>query len=406
MVRSGYMISIVLSVLTLSCAQAGTGEGAAQEDGMAPARDSMVYVTGIEFPDGYDWSGAEGQEDGDAEAIVFMMAEGKRVLEFPAGKGHPVSSDASRHWWADRHLYTYSADGTDTVVLKDGRELFRYSGKDRIVSLVVVDGDVITLDVKESDAGMAGLSEETVPDGNICGVCLRENGMPVYETGCSGLISRLHEDEGSMCFSFIKDGKLFICRDGTVSGIDMAFQTDSVLLAEMSCGKELCIARIRGSRDFAVQYGGKVHELDMFRYDCLDRCRVFRMRDTPVIYGEMNYSYDRLCSPAIWTVDGEVLYSFDRYSRAFSTLVHRDDIYVFEGYQEYSPAINCYRNGEKIYSYGRGLDVSAEPAAAVHDGQLYFLFAGKHRPRTPYMAVDDGIMEYDFNGFFTGIYVW
>lgn len=372
----------------LSCMKTGYHDDGPEDMVQSPDRSESLYVTGVEYPSGYDWS--SGKYGSTTASLLFLMKDGKRILELPAGKGYGVSDDPSRHRCVGGHLYTDCPDGTETVVRMDGTELFRYDGNESIVSFYVKEGIVYTLGILNYG-----------PEGRLA---FRENGRVLYETdGC--LISPLYDD-GEWCFSYSRSGKCNIYYGGEIIEPEIGNGADTVLFAGIYGGRQICVAGSSASGTYAVCADGVSFPLQTFGYDLIGQCRILQGRDSLYVYGELNYSYDNLMSPHVWSLDGRLKCSASQYKRSFFTFVDGNDIYGFIGNQEYSPSITCFRNGNELYSYGSGLDVMADPAAVVLEGNLYFIFVKKRGRRSPCIAVDSAVTEYGFNGFFSSISAW
>ena len=113
----------------------GVSASDSQEGAVEPVRKTR-YVTGIEYPAGYDWmpdlgNNAEG-------AVLFLMREENRILEIPVGYDNCVSADADMHRCIDGHLYTDFSTDQETVIKKDGAEIFRFFGREMIIGMLEI----------------------------------------------------------------------------------------------------------------------------------------------------------------------------------------------------------------------------------------------------------------------------
>ena len=68
----------------LSCMKTGYHDDGPEDMVQSPDRSESLYVTGVEYPSGYDWS--SGKYDSTTASLLFLMKDGKRILELPAGK--------------------------------------------------------------------------------------------------------------------------------------------------------------------------------------------------------------------------------------------------------------------------------------------------------------------------------
>ena len=117
-----------------------------------PLPKTELVVTGLEYPEGYDWNRPETATD--APDIVMYRGD-KLVLRIPTGDGYSVSEDLDMHRYVNGHVYTDYSSDTHTIVSRDGLELFRYQGRERIVLLTEHDGHVLTLGESRDGRGFS-----------------------------------------------------------------------------------------------------------------------------------------------------------------------------------------------------------------------------------------------------------
>ena len=98
-----------------------------------------IYLTAVRFPDGYAW-----QEDTCAvngQVWIDLYRDGALVRSVPAGGSvHP-----DMHRYTGGHLYTDWSTDTETVVSRDGVELFRFEGREALRGFLVREDGVHTL---------------------------------------------------------------------------------------------------------------------------------------------------------------------------------------------------------------------------------------------------------------------
>lgn len=117
-----------------------------------PLPEMELVVTGLEYPEGYDWNRPEtmnGRPD-----IVLYRGD-RLVLRVPTGEEYSVSEDLDMHRYLGGHVYTDYSTDTHTIVSRDGTELFRYAGRERIVLLEERDGRVLTLGESRDGRGFS-----------------------------------------------------------------------------------------------------------------------------------------------------------------------------------------------------------------------------------------------------------
>lgn len=150
---------IILLSATASCGLRELGETVPEPrlpDYIDNFRTSTV-VTGVAYPDGCGWNFSEAPSSGVPELVAYR--DGERFLSIPVRAENFVAADIDMHRYADGHLYTDYSTETETIVSRDGTELFRYAGRERIVFLGVHDGHVLTLGESRSGQGFSSRSD-------------------------------------------------------------------------------------------------------------------------------------------------------------------------------------------------------------------------------------------------------
>jgi hypothetical protein len=123
----------------------GSGRQADTTD--APPPGGHVYLTAVRFPDGYAWDLDTCAVDG--EVWIDLYRDGERVRSLPAGASvHP-----DMHRYTDGHLYADWSTDTETVVARDGAELFRFVGRESLRGFLVREDGVHTLGQDRDGSG-------------------------------------------------------------------------------------------------------------------------------------------------------------------------------------------------------------------------------------------------------------
>ena len=116
----------------------GNGRQRADTSAAAPSGEH-VYLTAVRFPDGYAWELDTCAVDG--EVWIDLYRDGERVRSIPAGASvHP-----DMHRYVGGHLYTDYSTETETVLSRDGAELFRFEGRESLRGFLVREDGVHTL---------------------------------------------------------------------------------------------------------------------------------------------------------------------------------------------------------------------------------------------------------------------
>ena len=183
--------------------------------------DTVVYMTAIEFPEGYDWR--RDTSFGEVQGRLVLYRDSLRVLEVPAGPGYPAGLDPDLHHFAGGHIYTEYCTEGKTVIGRDGKTLFSYPGRELLCGLLVEGDDVYTLGRSRSGGGFSlrrnGEELFSRPDG---GIAAHFSANPAYLSGA------LYRDRGHMYFSYwrpLEEGseiKLwYVVEDGVESRVEV-----------------------------------------------------------------------------------------------------------------------------------------------------------------------------------------
>jgi hypothetical protein len=116
--------------------------GNVRRDSLAtnPSQDGEhIWLTAVRFPDGYAWEADTCAVDG--EVWIDLYRNGERVRSVPAGACvHP-----DMHRYVGGHLYLDWSTETETVVSRDGAELFRFEGREAVRGFLVREDGIHTL---------------------------------------------------------------------------------------------------------------------------------------------------------------------------------------------------------------------------------------------------------------------
>ena len=152
-----------------------------------PVPDTIIYTSAIRFPEGYDW-----QIDtlaGSVPGELVLMRNGVDVCACTVGYDTHISADPDMHRIIGGRLFSDFSSDSETIILCDGHESFRYSGREAIYGMIVKDGAVWTLGQKRSGRG----------------ITLRRNGNEVFSDEEGFSFGRLGESPGCL---FVKKGKV------------------------------------------------------------------------------------------------------------------------------------------------------------------------------------------------------
>lgn len=145
---------------------------------------SALYITGIDYPDGYNWRADS--EAGSIRCSLVVFADGKKTMEIPVGKEYMVSPDPDRHRVIKGALYTDYCTSDETIIKRDGVETVRYAGCEFIREMTVCGDDIYTLGIPKRGKGFS----------------YRKNGEIVLRSDKGYLFPGLDIEDGSIYFSY------------------------------------------------------------------------------------------------------------------------------------------------------------------------------------------------------------
>lgn len=232
------------------------GSGGRNEEDDHP-EGPRVWLSGVEFPAAYDWQRDTAYGSVDARLVLFR--DGERRLAIPAGEKHHVSTDPDMHRIVGGHLYTDYSSGEATYIGRDGKELFRFDGREMMAGFLVRETEIWTL----------GLDRDTGR-----GITLRKNGEPVFtdpqgrlQAGDGREGGLLQEDDGHLYFYYYQETRknggtvvrnwYQVC-DGRAENLLLPQGVSAILDACRTGGKTiLATLTLNGGRNLTVLRGNE-----------------------------------------------------------------------------------------------------------------------------------------------------
>lgn len=209
----------------------GNGSGAGSGVGK-----KVWYAVGVDYPDDYDWR-SDGQK-GTVRCSLVVFANGVPMMKVPIGEEYEVSADPDMHRMLGNSLYTDYSTDQETVIKKNGEQLFRYAGREMIVDMALDGDDVYTLGQCRDGGGFA----------------FRKNGEVLLERSTGYAFPRLQKSDAGWCFAFcemIGSGKdaherCFHYSGGSVSQIAVREDIKKIWDVVLHEGKLCYIASVVG----------------------------------------------------------------------------------------------------------------------------------------------------------------
>lgn len=390
------------SVLAVSCGtmeidRIPLGEGHQSDTLQQPSEEKVrhLYVTGVEYPEGYDWH--SDKDYGHVACTLFLMKGDERILEIPAGDEIFVSPDHDMHRCVDGHVYTDYSTDTETIIKKDGEELFRYPDREMICGFQVQGEDVYTLGVPRNGDGWT----------------YRVNGKILMVKTAGYLMTGLGNDRGNFWFAYVDPienaGKrCYLAVNGSSVPVGTAQDIETVDDILLYDGKIYYAARVTGMPQHLVYAGDEAYAVELESADESRDCRVHY--DGGIIYvtgkkcywgiGEYETLWEDFMSVFNYPGKKEMQYCVDgdrmNYVLMGQDNDDRDYVSVFK---------NCIyvELGDDIkYNY---MSLGRQCVCA-EDGHLYVALHPRQSGRNPALLSDDVVKVYDFNGYFTSVSVW
>lgn len=367
-----------------------------------PAHIDTLYVTGVEYPAGYDW--VKDQEYGTVECRLFLEKAGERIVEVPVGYSYETASDPDMHRCVDGHLYTDYSTDTETVIKRDGVTLFRYQGREVITCFHVSDS---------SDVYTVGRPRSGGP-----GFTFRMNGQELIAVEEGKAVYCIQEKDGRVYLAYRQESRSGGAAD-TRPGYYLYDGTRPVLISELSDDEEILSVFVT---DTDVIYVAGYKKWDMMQsgylyrdgkkyplsgeYGTLAACRILHDGEGIYLAGICNDSMSGKYRYAVWDGYGSPVYTLTPGMIPYYSFAEGGDVYDFIQSEGVFNDISCMKNGNAFYSYGQDLSSYGNAPAAVCRDSLYFAFSDRGAGRKPCIAADDRVRDYSFNGFFTGVSVW
>ena len=165
-----------------------------------------LWVSAVEYPEGYDWKRDTAQ--GVVACRLVLFRDGDRALELPVREG--VSADADMHRINGGHLYSDDCTASETLICRDGKELFRYDGRETVRGFFVgTGGEVHTLGQSRSVPGFTYRIDGKIIHQEPAGTLFGEPGSGVFRSGALCL-------DGGVSFGFsTAGGHMYLWQDGS-----------------------------------------------------------------------------------------------------------------------------------------------------------------------------------------------
>lgn len=370
-----------------------------------PLPDTVVYVTGVDFPKDYDWR--RDTAYGGVRFNIVVFANGKRTMNIPAGSSDKISPDPDMHRLVQGKLYTNYYDGGRTTIKCNGSEIFSYEGSE-VLKGFLADGDAIYT-----------LGQERAGEGFV----FRKNGEKVFGSDKGyvlGNISGSPSGTGALtkdnCISFIYYIPLygapppryswFIVKDGRQETVELPKEINNMLDMKYLHGNIYIIAKC-GYR-YMLFVGDKPVPIVGCDPRRMKMLRLLISGDGVFVVGEdfMNYGL----RTRVWDERGEKVYDTSMDGQAIGSGGRAMYIYQENGKFAYPVvkegfSIKGINSGGKFFPIKENACLLADNCATYRHERLYAAFTPLKPGRNPFLWIEGEKHTMELNGYLTSVEV-
>lgn len=408
-------LAFVAALLTAACSPSGhetfpsprgvRGNGTESGKGTIPkpnTADTVLYSAGIEFPIDYDW-----QKDtayGSVNAKIVVFAAQKRVLEIDAGPGRAISPDPSRNHIYRGHLYSDSQSGGETIISKDGKELFRYPGNEKIEGIIAQGDSVFTLGANTTGGGFSYRKNGKTLFESLSGTIVGDMDNSFEESGA------LYEDDGIKYFSYHTDengeDEWLVVKEGVPGVLEIRSDVLKVNDVRIFDGEIHLTATSRYVRGMSLYFhGDKTVLLGAIRpfYYSVRFCRICRSG------GKIFLKEDR--QPAgvvaasqlyLWDSEGKLAFNADSGTREICI----DNGHFSSVTTDSRSVITDIDKDGKRYTLSDESKLMTKSGICYKDGILYLAASPIRKELSPFVWKDGKRLAYTLNGYVFDISVY
>ena len=162
----------------------GVWGGPIEENGGAGVIEQICYMTALDYQKGYDWRADRARESVRCSLVVY--ADGRPIMKVPVGEEYESCADPDMHRVIGGHLYTDYSTSHETVIKRDGVQMFRYPGREVICGMAVCEECIYTLGQNREGSGFT----------------YRKNGEVVISRENGSVMGGLAHEGDSLYFAF------------------------------------------------------------------------------------------------------------------------------------------------------------------------------------------------------------
>ena len=364
------------------------GGGTQLPDSLAASlSDTVIYVSAVKFPSGYDWRRDSSATDQGAKVVLYRNFS--EILSLECSEKEFVSSDADMHHILDGDLYTEYSTVTQTIVGKNGKEVLRFDGREYLEGLLERPEGTYTLSAqRNSDTLLLRRSGEVV---------LKVNGRAAlgWSSRSSGGTGALYEDGAEVCFCYISSkGGAYAVRNGKEASVALPTRCRNVRDVSVLDGKTYVVADNGNITSFKGNgFQSKLSER------VWSEAQLFGMPGGMCVAGSFKDESDSLCSGVWWGRDSlEVTGPGD-------CLVYPSEEGSVGLKHSTKGEVELFRREEKIPSPEGCHYLFSRRCACVCGKRIYVLLTPVQEGAGCALWMDGNRVEMNLNGFLTGLEV-
>ena len=346
------------------------------------------YLAGLEYPPDYDWR--KDPEYGTVDCRMFLIHDGVRVLEMDVGYDFCLSSDSDMSRCLEGHIFSDYSTDSETVIKKDGTELFRYPGREMITGFLMSGGDIHTLgEPREGDGWTYRIN------GNI--YASSETGIPVTDLYVDGGFPtfgyRVHADD-----FYGMEGGYFIFQNGRTLRIPEPARNARIIDFRLF-HNSLYILYLDEEAGASISINGENRLLELPEGSEYSSLSGFVCDDASIYaFGKVKDASGNIIS-LLWK-DSSVCLAFSPGIDMLACYPDGDNLGAV-GHQDSVPV--CYFNGEYTF-LPSGYSILSEDFADFSDGRYCLFLLPSDIPGKPLYVVDGVVEEVDIvNGYLFAI---
>ena len=393
------MVIVAGLAIVMSCGLKEIGELKKNEDiwkgpganlkpgGSGQMKRSVWYVTGLDYPEGYDWM--SDPEAGSVKCSLVVYANAVPMLKIPVGTEYQTSADPDMHRMIDGDLYTDFSTDSMTVIKKNGRYLFCYPGREMISGIHVDSSGVYTLGQSRRGEGFS----------------FRRDGELLFERDRGSLMGRMIMPENCFAFSEKVDGsgmeRYYIYRNGEVSQIAVREDVRKVWDVTVCNGEVYFIATLAGITHPVLVNGEDMQMLDFPLSVSVFSCSFVPTEDEVLVEGVFATA-NGVLTTGLWRKDTREC-MFPTGMTVWASSV--DDGGISCLLSHYATGdLKISRCGE-LCALPEGYTVMGTAPLAMVDGILHVGLTSLEGEE-PAVWMDGEIRKLGFNGYISSISVW